>query len=133
MRLGVANGLGEWRKRNMPLVRTEARKRSEDRARELLAARVGQLGAGDLRRLFDLLDEDAGPGAGKRRFGPTLAKPNYDSMVAALGLLNEWVSRLWTADSETAPALVDDFAQANPVKGARQLLASILLYLRDPE
>ncbi len=124
--------LDEWRKQHMPASRIGARVDAEEKARQIVAQHLGALSAGDVLGAFDQLNVDGTPGAGIR-FGLLLAQPNYNKMIAELGVLNEWISRLWNAEESAAPALVDEFEKLRPLKGATGQFASIVLYLRKPD
>jgi hypothetical protein len=83
-----------------------------------------------LKEIFDTVDLYEG---GKRWFGALLATPNRNLIFEAdLRAINEWFEKLLFSEPDPKAAL-DSCLGKNKIKGASKGLATVLLYLSNPE
>lgn len=102
----------------------------ERRAWRLLTQHRGKYTYDILNEIFDTIDLYEGR---KRWFGALLATPNRNLIFEAeLKAINEWFEELLFSESDTKTAL-DNCLGRNKIKGASKGLATILLYLSNPE
>lgn len=102
----------------------------ERRAWKLLVQHRGKYTYDILNDIFDTVDLYEG---GKRWFGALLAAPNRNLIFEAeLKAINQWFEELLFSDSDPKTAL-DTCLGKNKIKGASKGLATVLLYLSNPE
>ena len=108
----------------------QAKIERESRAWKLLVQHRGKYTYDILNEIFDTVDLYDGS---KRWFGALLATPNRNLIFEAdLKAVNEWFEELLFSESDPKAALNTCLGK-NKIKGASKGLATVLLYLSNPE
>lgn len=120
----------------------DSRLRAESLARDLLDRKAGAFSATEFARFMNLCNtETVPPDAGSAvlkghetctRFRPAFTGRNGRLLLSSLGACNEWIGRLWHAKGDELRVL-DAFLRQKDTPGAGTGLATMLMYLRQPE
>jgi 5-methylcytosine-specific restriction protein B len=130
---GLSSKIGKWRKKHIAAKRISVRKEAETKARNLLNSKAGGFVENDLREFFKLINKDYWKDkVQNNRFQMAYVGKNVNELVKQLGIVNEWIVRLWEASESEIEKLFDRFYSQNPIKNAGTAFPSVILYLRDP-
>ena len=120
----------------------DARLRAENLARDLLDRKAGAFNAVEFARFMDLCNTEIVPPDARSttlrdhetrtRFRFSFIGQNRLLMLSSLDACNEWVGRLWHAKGDELRVL-DAFLRQKDTPGAGTGLATMLMYLRQPE
>jgi MoxR-like ATPase len=115
--------------------RLEVRRQTEDQARKLLDDTSGQMTEAQARELLKLFNVDFNKGRRyATRFSPAFVGQTANALVANLGALNDWTSRLWNGtEEEGAVALGELLSDRKKLPSAGTSYPTMLRYLRNPE
>lgn len=141
------NRSGEWiaevrRSVTLQPAFIESRRHAESLARDLLESKAGAFNVDEFDRFMDLcnteiMPKDARSGVlrdreTRTRFRFSFIGRNRNLMLSSLDACNEWIGRLWHAKRDELQVL-DAFLRQREIKGAGTGLATMLMYLRQPE
>jgi len=123
----------EWQKDHCGAERIRYRQEKEKQALDLLQDNKGQLPPEQFAEVLNLLNADFFDGSETSgRFGLALLGKNRKDLLDNLEAVNDWISQFLSVRAKDVASLISQFLRDGP-PGAGKALASILLYLRDPE
>lgn len=106
------------------------KKKREQEAWNLINSNKGKFTEDLLNRIFDIVDLDKN---NSRWFGPLLAKPNRNLIFeSSIEKINKWINVILGSNNNLEKAL-NTCSSTLKIKGASKGLASLILYLSDPD
>ena len=114
--------------------RLATRQQAIEDAHALIAGHLGRLGEAELRELIKLFNTDFYDGrTTSNRFSPAFAGRFLHDLAARVGEANDWIQRLWEAETPAeVEAVLDEFWEEVPLPGAGSSFPTLVLHAKDP-
>jgi MoxR-like ATPase len=122
-----------WQSEGMSSERISPRKEAEEKARQMISAKVGQFTEDDLQKFLKLVNQDLKDKRIKPfRFGLAFIGKILKQLISQVDMVNTWIDRLWKASESELGKLLDTFWEQKPIIYAGMAFPTLILYLRDP-
>lgn len=122
-----------WQTDHCSSERIHYRENKEKQALQILMKNAGSLTEEAFVEVLNLFDADFHNGKEiSGRFGVGIMGNNRNQMLAHLDAMNDWIQRFMEVSASDIAPLMTDFLKNSP-KGAGRVIASLILYVRDPQ
>ncbi|MBT5427368.1 MAG: DUF91 domain-containing protein [Bacteroidetes bacterium] len=106
---------------------------AEEAAKKILDRKNGRMSTEDIKNFLHYLNTENIKGkTGTTRFGRQVTNIQSSQICNSPDQFNKWIGKLWVVEEDNVIRSLANFFSESPIKGARTLLPTFILYLRKP-